>query len=153
MESRPSDFELEVIGFKVLVLSLNRAAPTTSTPTSAFRSRSRGFELEPSRPATNGGVFVLRDGQSHTTFKEGPVLATKRSFGQPTQISRSIAAALGSFRRSDHVRQLRGEACVARLDVSGQSRGDLLEHPAVVVRIAERGVRGVTFSLRIWAVD
>ena len=60
----------------------------------------------------------------------------KRSFGQPTQISRSVAAALGSFRRSDHVRQLRGEACVARLDVSGQSRGDLLEHPAVVVRIA-----------------
>src|ERR1700730_7367892 len=77
MESRPSDFELEVIGFKVLVLSLNRAAPTTSTPTSAFRSRSRGFELEPFRPATNGGVFVLRDGQSHTTFKEGPVLARK----------------------------------------------------------------------------
>jgi hypothetical protein len=60
MESRPSDFELEVIGFKVLVLSLNRAAPSTSTPTSAFRiCRSRGFELEPFRPATNGGVFVF----------------------------------------------------------------------------------------------
>jgi hypothetical protein len=60
---------------------LNRAAPTTSTPTSAFRiCRSRGFELEPFRPATNGGVFVLRDGQSHTTFKEGPVLAQSGRF-------------------------------------------------------------------------
>jgi N-acyl homoserine lactone hydrolase len=33
--------------------------------------------------------------------------------------------------------------------LSGQSHGDLLEHPAIAVRIAERGVRGVTFSLRI----
>jgi hypothetical protein len=100
MESRPSDFELEVIGFKVLVLSLNRAAPSTSTPTSVFRiCRSRGFELEPFRPATNGGVFVLRDGQSHTTFKEGPVLAQSgHSVSQPKSPApsqRRLAASAG----------------------------------------------------------
>jgi hypothetical protein len=33
--------------------------------------------------------------------------------------------------------------------VSGQSHGDLLEQPAVALQIAERGVRGVTLSLRI----
>src|SRR3984893_4773999 len=69
------------------------------------------------------------------------------------QISRSIAARPGSCHPSDPVRKLGGEARVARLDVSCQSRGDLLEHPAVAVRIAERGVRGVTLSLRIWAAD
>src|ERR1700722_2324177 len=53
----------------------------------------------------------------------------------------------------DPVRELGGEICVACLDVPGQSHGDFLKHPSIAIRIAERGVGGITFSLRIWAAD
>ena len=56
-------------------------------------------------------------------------------------------------RTSERVHELTFEACVTRLDVSGQMRRDLLGHPAVAVRIAERGIRGETLSLRIWAAE
>ena len=35
------------------------------------------------------------------------------------------------------VREFGGETCVACLDASGQSHGDLLKHPTIAVRIAE----------------
>src|SRR3954466_13157571 len=54
---------------------------------------------------------------------------------------------------SNHAGEFGREAWVAVLDVSGQSRGDFLEHPAVAIRVAERGVRGVALSLRICAGD
>src|ERR1700722_11019339 len=64
-----------------------------------------------------------------------------------------MAATLTKCCTPDPVRKLCGEACVARIEMSGQSSGNLLEDPAVTVRIAEGGVRGVTFPLRIWATD
>src|SRR4051812_25719003 len=49
--------------------------------------------------------------------------------------------------------QLGRKAGVAVLDLSGQSRGDLLQYPGIAVGIAERGIGGVTLSLRIWPRD
>src|SRR4051812_26219427 len=56
-------------------------------------------------------------------------------------------------RMSNYVGEFGRETCIVVIDVSGQSRRDLLEHPGVTVGIAERGVGGVTLSLRIWAAD
>ena len=47
----------------------------------------------------------------------------------------------------------RGECRVARVHASGQSRGDLLQQPAVAVRIAECGEGGVAAPLRIATAD
>src|SRR5262249_30533287 len=65
------------------------------------------------------------------------------------KISGCISGMLTTFRTLDCVRKLRGEACVALVDMPGQSRSDLLQYPAIAVRIAERGERRVAFSLRI----
>src|SRR6266513_1017050 len=73
-----------------------------------------------------------------------------RGQAEPEYSQRRSIASCGM---SNHAGEFGREACVAVLDVSGQSRGDLLEHPAVAVRIAERGVGGVTLTLRIWAGD
>src|ERR1700730_14141326 len=106
--------------------------------------------LPPIRGSNHKKLAPVRSTTSNTFAAKRPDRIWPHAVNQ---ISRSIAATRGSFRASNHVRELGGEACVARLDVSGQPRGDLLQHPAVAVRIAERGVRGVTLSLRIWAAD
>src|SRR6266478_3185655 len=46
-----------------------------------------------------------------------------------------------------------GEGRIVRVDASGQSRGDLLEQPAIAVRIFERGERAVAAVLGIRAAD
>src|SRR5882757_8829466 len=58
-------------------------------------------------------------------------------------------------RTAERARELsrRGECRVVRVHASGQSRGDLLQQPAVAVRIAERGERAVAAALGIRTAD
>src|SRR5580700_1149744 len=66
-----------------------------------------------------------------------------------------LVLAMRCLRTAERSRKLsrRGESRVVRVHASGQSHGDLLEQPAVAVRIAERGVRAVAAMLGIRTAD
>src|SRR5258708_7977984 len=66
-----------------------------------------------------------------------------------------LMLAVRGRRTSERGRELsrRGECRVVCVHASGQPHGDLLEQPAVAVRIAERGERGVTAPRRIRAAE
>src|SRR6266576_6345357 len=63
-----------------------------------------------------------------------------------------LVLAVRGRRTSERGRELarRGECRVVGVDASGQSRGDLLEQPAVAVRIFERGEGAVAAVVGIW---
>src|SRR5262245_28118151 len=62
-----------------------------------------------------------------------------------------LVLAMGGRRTTERAREVsrRGERRVVRVDPSGQSYGDLLEQPAVAVRVSERGERDVAAAFRI----
>src|ERR1700724_3595463 len=62
-----------------------------------------------------------------------------------------LVLAVRGRRASERGRKLdrRGEGRAVRVHASGQSYDDLLEQPAVAVRIAERGERAVAAMLRV----
>src|SRR5215472_5268376 len=63
--------------------------------------------------------------------------------------------AVGALRTPKRTRQIvrRREARRRRIDTTGQPRRDLLEQPAVAIRITERGERAVAAMLRIRTAD
>ncbi len=52
-------------------------------------------------------------------------------------------------RRKQHVDNLTVEPWVARFDMRREARSHFLQEPAVAMRVAERGERGITLSLRL----
>ena len=75
--------------------------------------------------------------------------ASRHHDGPEAEVAYSLTAMLGSFRATDDICQLGCKALVVVLDVAGQSRRDLLEHPAIAVGVTERRIGGIALALGV----
>src|ERR1700722_10320150 len=84
-------------------------------------------------------MFFAKTSRSMAGSFSDKFCAEEKIFGSRFLVSsaclRLVAVISSGSRASNHLREFGREACVTCLDMTGQSRGDLLKHPAIAVGI------------------